>query len=85
MKRFIRLKVKDHVIVHGYDAENREITETVTAKEWTTKLISLDRILSVSEKYMLTHYAYGRIIYWEYEGGLNAIATKLEDNEALIF
>ena len=45
---------------------------------FTDKLVAADRILSVSERYVLTTYAAGRLIYWEYEGGMPALAAQLE-------
>lgn len=67
MKKFIELTLKSHIIVHGFDARNQEITEEVQVAEASKKMVSVDRILSVSEKYILISYAYNRIIYWEYE------------------
>ncbi len=72
--KFIKVKVKDHIIMHGFDDNNKEIEEVVSVPEWSEKLIAIDRIMSVSEKYILTTYADGRIIYWQYEGGLKIFA-----------
>ncbi|MEW7291458.1 hypothetical protein [Aquimarina sp. 2304DJ70-9] len=65
--RFIELTLKNHTIVHGFDARNKEITEEVEVAEASKKLVAIDRILSVSENFILIQYAYDRIIYWEYE------------------
>ncbi len=65
--KFIELTLKNHTIVHGFDARNKEIIEEVEVKEASKKLVAIDRILSVSEKYILTKYAHDRIIYWEYQ------------------
>ncbi len=67
MIKFIELTLKNHTIVHGFDARNQEITEEVQVSEASKKLVAIDRVLSVSEKYILITYAYDRIIYWEYE------------------
>ncbi len=65
--RFIELTLKNHTIVHGFDARNKEIIEEVEAANASKKLVAIDRILSVSENFILIQYAYDRIIYWEYE------------------
>lgn len=63
--------------MHGFDENNKEIEETVSVPEWSEKLIAVDRIMSVSEKFILTTYAEGRLIYWQYEGGLSALEKIL--------
>ncbi len=65
--KFIELTLKDHQILHGFNARNQEIIEEVKVEKASVKLVAIDRILSVSEKYILIQYAYDRIIYWEYE------------------
>ncbi len=65
--KYIELTFKNHTIVHGFDARNQEIIEEVEVKESSRKIIAVDRILSVSKKFILMKYAYDRIIYWEYE------------------
>ncbi|SEL42379.1 hypothetical protein SAMN04487910_2413 [Aquimarina amphilecti] len=64
--KFIELTLQNHTIVHGFDARNQEIVEEVIVKSPSKKLVSVDRILSISEKYILIQYAFDRIIYWEY-------------------
>ncbi|WP_062058790.1 hypothetical protein [Aquimarina longa] len=64
--KFIELTLKNHTILHGYDARNQEIIEEVEVENASKKLVAVDRILSVSEKFILIKYAYDRIIYWEY-------------------
>jgi len=84
MKKFIRLKVKDHLVVHGYDYNNKEIEEVVKKDQWVEKLIAVDRIQSIGEKFVLTTYAFDRIIYWEYEGGLKKISQQLKDADLIV-
>ncbi|MDH7447147.1 hypothetical protein [Aquimarina sp. 2201CG14-23] len=64
--KFIELTLKNHIIVHGFDARNHEITEEVKVETASKKLVAIDRILSVSEQFILIQYAYNRVIYWEY-------------------
>jgi len=64
--KFIELTLKNHTIVHGFDARNQEIIEEVTVASPSKKLVAIDRILSVSQKFILIKYAYDRVIYWEY-------------------
>ncbi|HEY1016985.1 MAG TPA: hypothetical protein VGE07_30000 [Herpetosiphonaceae bacterium] len=65
MGRFIKITCGSYVIHHGYDEQNQEIVEEV-AQEPAPKLIALERVLSVTERYVLTAAAHGRVIYWEY-------------------
>jgi len=75
--KFIKLTVKNHQIMHGYDKKNKEILEQVVAEKATTKLIAIDRIKSISEKYILMTYAQDRMIYWEYEDKYSDLVAKL--------
>ena len=84
MVKFVRLKLGSHKVVHGYDAQNREITEDVPAERFSDKVVALNRIQSIGEKYVLMKYADGRWIYWEYEGGLEHLMLKLEAAGVLI-
>jgi hypothetical protein len=64
------------MVSHGYDSKNKEILEEVAAP-FSSKLVAVSLIKSVSEKYVLTDYLDGRWIYWEYEGGFKAFKKKL--------
>ncbi len=64
--KFIELTLKNHTILHGFDARNREVIEEVEVEEASKKIVAVKRILSISEKYILIKYAYDRVIYWEY-------------------
>nr|WP_176605273.1 MULTISPECIES: hypothetical protein [Pseudomonas aeruginosa group] len=75
---FIRLKVRAAFMVHGYDADNREIVEQIGEERFVEKLLRVERIQSVSEKYLLVSASHGRVAYWEYEGGLAALRRRLE-------
>lgn len=75
---FIRLKVRAAFMVHGYDADNREIVEQIGEERFVEKLLRIERIQSISEKYLLVSASHGRVAYWEYEGGLTALRRRLE-------
>ncbi len=75
--KFIELTLKNHIIVHGFDARNKEIIEEVEVKEAAKKIVTLDRILSISEKFILIKYAFDRIIYWEYEEEYKSVKEVL--------
>lgn len=49
---FIRLKVRTAFMVHGYDADNREIVEQIGEERFVEKLLRIERIQSISEKYL---------------------------------
>lgn len=76
--KFLKVRVKNYIVMHGYDASNKEIEESVRVDSFVDKLIAIDRIQSISEKFILTTYAAGRLIYWEYEGGLKKISVQLK-------
>ncbi|MBW1295898.1 hypothetical protein [Aquimarina litoralis] len=75
--KFIELTLQSHIIVHGFDARNQEITEEVTVASPSKKLVAVDRILSISEKYILIKYAFDRVIYWEYHDNYDTIKEIL--------
>ncbi|WP_025740067.1 hypothetical protein [Aquimarina pacifica] len=75
--KYIELTLKNHTVVHGYDSENQEITEEVQVDTASKKLVAVDRIFSVSEKFILISYAFNRIVYWEYEEDYETVKAIL--------
>ncbi|MEW9897851.1 hypothetical protein ABWL39_04360 [Chitinivorax sp. PXF-14] len=82
--KFITLNVGNMLIFHGYDADNREIVEPVTGQTPTPKLVAIDRIQSVTEKYVLVNGPQGRQLYWEYSDGFEQVKRKLAQAGLLI-
>lgn len=78
LSKFIALRVRNAVILHGYTPDNQEIIQEIKDEAFVEKLISVERIQSVAEKYLLVSSAYGRALYWEYEGGLASLKARLE-------
>lgn len=76
-EKFIELHLKDHIICHGYDEDNNEVTEEVIVDNFSPKTIAVNRIKSLSEKYILTDYADGRWIYWEYQELYEQVKNQL--------
>lgn len=76
-KKFIEVEVHNHLILHGFDADNKEIIEEVTVNEPMLKSIAVERIQSLSEKSILTTYAFDRLIYWEYTNTYDEIKKAL--------
>ncbi len=75
---FVQVRVRTALVVHGYDALNKEVVETVNEPQFQTKLVAMHRVLSVSDKYLLVSASHGRVMYWEYEGGFEALQEKLQ-------
>ncbi len=75
---FIEVVVQNHLVSHGFDANNQEIIETVEVEKPAKKYLSMDRIQSISEKYILTTYSHGRLVYWEYEGSYEQLKEQIE-------
>ena len=74
---FIELTLGSHIISHGYDDDNKEITEAVKVEGFSKKIVAVSRIKSISEKYILTDYLDGRWIYWEYKEGFEVLKIRL--------
>ncbi len=75
--KFILIRVRPARVVHGFDANHREILEEVADAPWSDKLLALDRLLSATQDYLLVSGSHGRVMYWEYEGGLDWLSSCL--------
>ncbi|MGL4632515.1 MAG: hypothetical protein ACRCVT_15035 [Leadbetterella sp.] len=76
-KGFIEVTVGNYIIMHGFDANNKEMEEYVKDQKPKKKLIAIDRIQSLSEKYICTSYTQNRLIFWEYTDGYEVVKRKL--------
>lgn len=84
MQKFLRLTTGDYLIAHGFDEQNREIIEEVTVEKPVVKLVALDRIQSISERYILVTSHGGRMMYWEYEEDFEELTGILRSHGLLI-
>ncbi len=84
MSKFIKLTTGNYLIVHGFDASNKEIVEEVTVPQKMVKIVAIERIQSISEKYVLVTGSHGRLMYWEYEENFEDLQKQLLNNELLI-
>lgn len=75
--KFIALRVRNGLTVHGYNADNTEIFEEHHDQEFVEKLIAIDRIQSATEKYLLVTSSHGRVMYWEYDISLSQLSDML--------
>jgi hypothetical protein len=75
--KYISVRVRNGLVMHGYDADNQEILEEAKDERFIEKVILLDRIQSIGEKYILVAGSHGRMLYWEYEGGFEALKSRL--------
>lgn len=75
--KFIELHLGSYIISHGYDEANKELTEEVTVEGFSPKTVAVNRIKSLSEKYILTDYLDGRWIYWEYKEDYSQVKEQL--------
>lgn len=76
--KFIELEVRTALVVHGYDEDNKEIIEELSDNSFVTKLVSIDRIQSISEEYILVTSSHGRELYWEYNYSMGELKDKLK-------
>lgn len=74
---FLELEVNLSIIIHGYDENNKEIEEVFDETVFIKKIISIDRIQSISEEYILVKSSHGRIMYWKYKGTMEELKQKL--------
>jgi hypothetical protein len=81
---FLTLRVRTAHIVHGYDSQNKELIEEFKDEPFVEKMIALSRIQSVSEKFVLVTSSHGRVMYWEYEGGMEALRRRLSEAGLLV-
>ncbi|MEA5141410.1 hypothetical protein [Arcicella rigui] len=84
MSKFIRVTTGNYLIVHGFDANNKEIIEEVNVAEKTVKIVAIKRIQSISEKYILVTGSHGRMMYWEYEESFEDLQKQLSYNSLLV-
>jgi hypothetical protein len=82
--RFILVRVRNALVMHGYNTDNEEVVEQVEDEEFAEKLIAIDRIQSVSEKYLLVTSSHGRVLYWEYEGGFAPLVERLHRAQLVV-
>lgn len=75
--KFIKVTTGNYKVLHGFNEKNEEILEDVKVSATSKKLISIDRIKSISHNFLLTDYANGRWIYWEYEEEFDDLVTQL--------
>ena len=75
--KFISLRVRNALLMHGYTPDNQEIVEEFKDEAFVEKLIAVERIQSLTEKYVLVTSSHGRVMYWEYEGSLASVKERL--------
>lgn len=84
MSKFIQVTTGNYLIVHGFDANNKEIIEEVIVTEKMVKIVAIKRIQSISAKYILVTGSHGRMMYWEYEESFEDLQKQLSYNSLLI-
>lgn len=82
--KFIALRVRPSLVVHGYTPDNTEIVEHMDEAPFADKLVAIERIQSISDRYLLVTGSHGRVMYWEYEGGFDEVLRRLEQAGLLI-
>jgi hypothetical protein len=75
--KFISLRVRNALLMHGYTPDNQEIVQEFKDEAFVDKLIAVERIQSLTEKYVLVTSSHGRVMYWEYDGSLASVKARL--------
>lgn len=70
--------------MHGYTTDNQEIIQEIRDEPFIEKLIAVERIQSATDKYLLVTSSHGRMLYWEYEGGLDQLKSRLAAADLVI-
>jgi hypothetical protein len=81
---FIKVTTGNFLIVHGYDENNKEILEEIKVEKPMVKMVAIDRIRSITDKYILVTASHGRMMYWEYEESFEDIEKMLDLNGLLL-
>lgn len=63
--------------MRGYDDDNNAVVENHAEQEFTKKLISVERIQSITEEYILVTSSHDRDMYWEYDCTMQELAIRL--------
>jgi len=82
--KFILLRVRPSLVVHGYTPDNAEIVEHADDAPFADKLVAVERIQSISDRYVLVTGSHGRVTYWEYEGGFDELRRRLDQAGLLV-
>jgi hypothetical protein len=81
---FVTMRVRGGLTFHGFDSDNREIVFDDPPSDFAEKVIAVSRIQSATERYLLVTGPMGRMMYWEYEGGLAKLKPLLAKAGLLI-
>lgn len=82
--KYISVKVRPAFVIHGYGADNEEIVQTFGDEAFSERVLLVERIQSISDQYLLVTSSHGRIMYWEYEGGISAMKQRLAQAGLLV-
>lgn len=74
---YISLRVRPTRTIHGYDGDNKPITEDFHGNAVVEKVIALDRILSFTDKEIFITVPHGRVQVWSYEDSLDSVKSRL--------
>ncbi|WP_299434511.1 hypothetical protein [uncultured Maribacter sp.] len=77
MKKYIEVSLGSSSISHRYDTDNNEIVGNFHVEGFSKKIVAIERIKLVIEKYILKDYLYGRWIYWGYKETCNDVKLML--------
>ena len=51
------------IVMHGYSEDNKEVVEEFNDDLFVEKLLAIERIQSISDKYILVSSSHGRVVY----------------------
>ncbi len=63
--------------MRGYHDDNNAVVENHAEQEFTKKLISVERIQSITEEYILVTSSHDRDMYGEYDCTMQELAIRL--------
>lgn len=82
--KYISARIRACKVYHGYTSDRQPIVDDVPADGFVDKLIRVDRILSITPKYIFIECPHDTAQTWEYEGGFDEMKKRMSSAGLLI-
>lgn len=82
--KYISARIKPAKVYHGYTDDRQLIVDDVPSDGFVEKVIKIDRILSITAKYIFIETPHDTVQTWEYEGGFESMKKKMSSAGLLV-
>lgn len=82
--KYISARIRPAKVYHGYTNDRQLIIDDVPSEEFVEKVIKIDRILSITAKYIFIETPHDTVQTWEYEGGFESMKKRMSSAGLLI-